>query len=135
MKSEVLPLLALVLVSLCCQEISIGGYGDCFNLKGKTFDSSDSTILTDVNIQLTDFQGHLESPIDDKYFYSDTLGVFDVGFCPGYKKVQKGDEITVFKLDSCKVIFSINGYENDTITHYQSDTTSVTTINVYMNKN
>jgi hypothetical protein len=132
MKSELL--LVLALSGLCCTEVISTGHSYCFSINGKTFDGSDSTILKDVTLLLTDFQGNLISPIEDEYFYSDTLGVFDVNFCMGYMEVKERDHITMYILDSCKIILSKDGYDNDTITHYYNST-SDTTIDVYMNKN
>ena len=112
--------------------VSIGGHGDCFTFSGYTYNAVDSSKLQSVTVCLTDFKGNLKKPVSEECAVSDSNGSFSLFKCPGLEEVEKWNGTEIFKFDSCKAVFSKNGYISDTVAIRNNDTNSTYIQNMYL---
>jgi len=132
MRKITLSVIFAVIVFSGCNETFVSTTSDCQEISGKTFDTNDSTMVGNVKIRLTDFKG-LEEAVDDTLGVSDSNGNFNISFCLGFKEIKEGNEITIYKFDSCTAMFSKTGYKDTIVTIKRSDT-SYQSIKVFMKK-
>jgi hypothetical protein len=105
----------LFLMFISCSE-STSGSDDWFGMSGITYDGTDSTVLRSVIVKLTDFSGHVRKPIADFIDTSDSSGNFTVLISTGYFEVKNIWGTEIYKVDSCKAVFSKLGYQQKTVT-------------------